>query len=146
MINTKINTKRRSERKATTMNNTEQQREYRPAQKINGHSEEVVRRPRAVAAQQDQRQQRIAPVAVSHSSYLNEKDRHFRAAETVENAGDLALRGVDGVLHLDARLRDAREDGASPGALAAIERFREVYGQATTMLLFDFEARPYERW
>jgi hypothetical protein len=64
----------------------------------------------------------------------------------VENGGDLAERSVDGVLRLDAKLRAAQRDGASPRALAAIERMEEVFGQTTGMLVWDFVNRPYERW
>jgi hypothetical protein len=82
------------------------------------------------------------PVAVSRSSYLNEKDRHYRAAETVENGGDLAERSVDRVLRLDAMLREAEADGASPMALSAIERLEGILGQSVGMLVHSFVNSP----
>ena len=107
---------------------------------------EIVPRPQATATRRDQRQEVIVPVAVSQSSYLNEKDRHYRAAETVENGGDLAERSVNGVLRLDAKLRQAEADGASPRALATIEQIGGAFGQSAAMLVVDFMQRPYERW
>ena len=88
----------------------------------------------------------MVPIAVSQSSYLNERDRHYRAAETVENGGDLAERAANRVLRLDAKLGQAEADGASPRALAAIERLEEVLGHTTGMLVFDYVANPYTRW
>jgi hypothetical protein len=94
----------------------------------------------------DRETQFIAPVPVSRSSYLNEKDRHYRAAETVESGGDLAERSVNRILRLDARLRKAEAEGASPRALAAIEQIQDVHGHASGLLVFDYIARPNERW
>jgi hypothetical protein len=86
------------------------------------------------------------PFATSRSSYLNENDRWYRAGATVENGGDLAERSVTRILRLDARLQEALETGASPGALAAIERLREVYAQTSAMVVFDYGSDPYTRW
>jgi hypothetical protein len=86
------------------------------------------------------------PSAPSPSSYLNEHDRSYRAGATVESGGDIAERSVTRILRLDARLQEAQETGASPGALAAIERLREVYAQTSAMVVFDFGANPYQRW
>jgi hypothetical protein len=86
------------------------------------------------------------PFPPSPSSYLNENDRAYRAGATVENGGDIAERSVTRILRLDARLQEAQETGASPGALAAIERLREVYAQTSAMVVFDFGANPYTRW
>jgi hypothetical protein len=86
------------------------------------------------------------PFATSPSSYLNENDRAYRASSTVENGGDIAERSVNRILRLDARLQEAQATGASPGALAAIERLREVYAQTSAMVVFDFGANPYQRW
>jgi hypothetical protein len=129
------------------MDGTERVTQLRQPHRNTGQSDEIVIRPEAeTAAQQRREAQFITPVAVSQTSYLNEKDRHFRAAETVENAGDLVERSVNRVLRIDTLRHEAREHGASPGALAAIERLQEVYAQTSAMLVFDFQARPYERW
>jgi hypothetical protein len=82
----------------------------------------------------------------SPSSYLNENDRAYRASATVENGGDIAERSVTRILRLDTRLQEAQEMGASPGAIAAIERLRDVYAQTSAMVVFDFGANPYMRW
>jgi hypothetical protein len=114
--------------------------------KINGEGGELVLRPKAEIERRRPEPQFIVPVAVSQSSYLNEKDRHYRAAETVENGGDLAERSANRILRLDGRLRQAEADGASPRALAGIERLEEVLSHGTGMLVLDFVLKPYERW
>jgi hypothetical protein len=102
--------------------------------------------PRQQATPARRRQEVIVPVAVSQSSYLNEKDRHYRAAETVENGGDLAKRGVKNLLDLDRQLNEAAADDASPRALAGIEQLEQIYVKGAGMVVWDFMNRPYERW
>jgi hypothetical protein len=129
------------------MDNTERVTQERPQHKINGHLAEMALRPSSNVNQRGRPEaQLVTPAAVSRSSYLNEKDRHFRAAETVENGVDLAVRSANGLLRLDSRLRDAEAAGASPRVLAGIERLEEVLSQGTGMLVFDFVMNPYERW
>lgn len=106
----------------------------------------VRRRETAPAVQRGAALGASRPLAVSQSSYLNEMDRHFRAAETVENGQDLAERSVTGVLRLDERLRKAQTEGASPHALALIQRIEWTLGNGTALLVDDFLNRPYERW
>jgi hypothetical protein len=86
------------------------------------------------------------PLAVSRSSYLNEKDRHYRAAETMENAADLAKRGVKNLLDIDRQLHEAEADDASPRALAGIEQLEQIYVNGAGMVVCDFMNRPYEKW
>jgi hypothetical protein len=100
----------------------------------NGH---VAARPSRRAA---------SPQPVSQSSYLNERDRYYRAAETVDNAIDLADRSVDGILALDERLRQARANDATPLALVLIERKQVRLSDGADNLIDDFMNRPYERW
>jgi len=83
---------------------------------------------------------------VSQASYVTEKDRYFRAAETLENGGDLAGRAIGQVVQLDGLLQAAKADDVSPMALAAIERINLTYEQSAGPLLDDFMNRPYERW
>lgn len=86
------------------------------------------------------------PDPVSQSSYLNERDRFYRAAETVENGGDLAERSVSRLLRLDKRLRAAELEGVSPRVLAIIEKTELIYGHAAGALVNEFMNNPYERW
>jgi hypothetical protein len=139
------NRKPTSEERTTSMENAERVTRLHP-QSSAASAGEMVPRPQAAAARRDQRQEVIVPIAVSQSSYFNEKDRHYRAAETVANGTDLAERSINGVLRLDAKRRQAEADGASPRALAAIERLEEVLGHTTAMIVYDFGANPYERW
>lgn len=105
-------------------------------------SGEVVRRsPSEVARPEPRRVQ-----AVSQASYVTEKDRYFRAAETLENGGDLAGRATDQVVRLDAKLQGAQASSASPMALATIERINAAYGQGAGLLVNDYMIHPYERW
>jgi hypothetical protein len=127
------------------MENAERVTELRPPRTINGQSGGMAIRPGSEAATRRQREF-ISPVAVSQSSYLNENDRHYRAAQTVKNAVELAERSADGLLRLDARLREAEVEGASPRALAGIERLEEVFSHSACGLVYDFVSRPYERW
>lgn len=127
------------------MDNAQRVRQLHSPNDHGAASGEVVRRAGAVAVPRAAGTASTPP-AVSRSSYLNERDRHYRAAETVENAGDLAERTINGVLRLDARLREAEAEGASPRALANIERVQEVFGQGSGMLVFDYLQKPYERW
>jgi hypothetical protein len=128
------------------MDYAERVTELRQERKINGHSAEMAPRRPTEVDQRRREAQFITPVAVSQSSYLNEKDRHYRAAETVENGGDLAERSANRILRLDAKLREAQAEDASPRALAAIERLEEVLSHGTGMLVLDFVLNPYERW
>jgi hypothetical protein len=106
----------------------------------------MVTRQQATAAQQDQLHEVIVPVPVSQSSYLNERDRHYRAAVTLENGRDLGERSIDGVLQLAAKLHKAEADGESPRELAIIEQIEGAFGKSAVMVMLDFMQRPYERW
>jgi hypothetical protein len=128
------------------MNNAERVTEFHPRQDDRRTGRELATRTSGTVVPRSARRESSGPLAVSQSSYLNEKDRHYRAAETVENGTDLAQRSVSGVLRIDAKLQQAQADGASPRALVAIERIEDVLGQTGGMLLFDYMARPYERW
>jgi hypothetical protein len=125
------------------MNNVERVTRLHPQSDAASAGEMV---PRQQATPARRRQELIVPVAVSQSSYLNEKDRHFRAAETVENAADLAKRGVKNLLDLDRQLQEAEADDASPRALAGIEQLEQIYVNGAGMVVCDFMNRPYERW
>jgi hypothetical protein len=97
-------------------------------------------RPDAEAAAQRRREaaQFITHVPVSRSSYLYEMDRHYRAAVTVENTGDLAERAVDRIVRLDRKATEAAMIGVSPRAQANIERMIDVVGHTTGMVVFDY--------
>jgi hypothetical protein len=111
----------------------------------NGQNREMVIRPDAeAAAQRRPDAQLITPIPVSRSSYLNEKDRHYRAAETMDNGADLAVRGMDHLLDLDRKRREAPAD--APLVQAGMEQFVMTYISGARMVVSDFLNRPYERW
>jgi hypothetical protein len=134
-----------SSERRTYMDNAERVTRLHP-QSDAASAGEMVPRPQATAARRDQQQEAIIPVAVSQSSYLNEKDRHYRAAETMENGADLAKRGIKNLLDLDRRLQEAEAEGASPRALAGIEQLEQIYVNSTGNVVCDFMNRPGERW
>jgi hypothetical protein len=133
-------------REENGMDSTERVRKLRPQRPDDAQNGELAMRPYAGVQQRQPERQFSPPEAVSQSSYLNEKDRHYRAAVTVENGRDLAERSVNGVLRLDARLREAEVDGASPRALAMIEQIGGAFGQSASLLVVDFMQRPYRTW
>jgi hypothetical protein len=106
----------------------------------------MAKRPDADAALRRREAQDTAPVPVSRSSYLNEKDRYYRAAETLDNGADLARRGIENLLDLDRQRREVPADAASPQVLAAIEQFELIYVRGAGNVVSDFINRPYERW
>jgi hypothetical protein len=101
------------------------------------HSADVVRRSHREAA---------VPAPVSRSSDLTERDRHYRAGATLDGGGNLVNIATDRILKSDRRLQEAAADGASPMALAAIERLQMTYGVGAGNLVDDFMNHPYERW
>jgi hypothetical protein len=106
----------------------------------NGQSREMAIKPDAEVAAQRRReaQQFIAPVPVSRSSYLYEMDRHYRAAVTVENTGDLVERAVDRIVRADGKATEAAMMGVSPRAQAHIERMVDILGHTTGLVVFDY--------
>jgi hypothetical protein len=86
------------------------------------------------------------PRPVSRSSELNQRDRHYRAAGTLDDGGNLVDVATDRILKSDQRLQEAAADGTSPMALAAIENLHMKYGVGAGHLVDDFMNRPYERW
>jgi hypothetical protein len=123
------------------MDGTERVTQLRQSHKNDAQSDEIVIREEAEAAARQRREaQFVTPVPVSRSSYLYEMDRHYRAAMTAENSGDLAERAVNRLLRLDRLAQEAALNGASQRAQANIERLIEVLGHTTGMLVFDFSS------
>jgi hypothetical protein len=125
------------------MDHAERVTELHPPHANNAQSGEVTIRPDAEAAAQRRREaQFIAPMPVSWSSYLYEKDRHFRGVETAENAGDVAERCYNRVLRLDAEKRKAQAGEATPQAQAILEGIEQVLGHGYGMLLMGILSNP----
>jgi hypothetical protein len=112
----------------------------RPPHANNGQGGEMATRADAEAAAQRRRDAAlsITPMPVSRSSCSYEMDRHYRAAVTVENTGDLAERAVDRIVRLDRKATEAAMNGVSPRGQANIERLIDVVGHTTGMVVYDY--------
>jgi hypothetical protein len=126
------------------MGHTDRLTGLHPPITTNGQSREIEIRADAEAAAQRRREAQLTtPVPVSWSSYLDEKDRHFRGVETAENAGDVAEHCFNRVLRLDAiKRREAEAGEATPQAKAILEGIEQVLGHGYGMLVMSMLSNP----
>jgi hypothetical protein len=122
----------------TTMEPNDRVTRLYPPFTTNGQSREMAKRADADAARQRREAQFIMPMPVSRSSYLNEKDKHHRGVETVENAGDIMQRAGNRVLCMGQQIREAEADGASQQEMEILKGLQRVYGQGSAMLIMGY--------
>ena len=110
--------------------------ELHPPPTNNGQSRDMEIKPDAEVAERRREAQFIPPVPVSRSSYLYEKDKHFRNVETVQNAKDVAKRAAHCILEFD-HFRETEAGGASPQAQAIVNGFEQALGHVYTMVIMS---------
>jgi hypothetical protein len=108
----------------------------RPPPTTYGQSREMEIKPDADVAERRREAQFIPPVPVSRSSYLFEKDKHFRNVETVQNANDVAKRAAHCILDFD-HFRETEAGGASPQAQAIVNGFEQALGHIYAMVIMS---------
>jgi hypothetical protein len=93
-----------------------------------------------------QRERRDVLEPVSWSSALGEQDRLYRAAKALDGAGDLVEVAGERIVEADRRLRQAAAEGASPMALAAMERLHATYGAGACFVVSEVMTNAYQRY
>ena len=83
---------------------------------------------------------------VSYSSALGERDRLYRAAKAIDGAGDLVEVAGERIVEADRNLRQAEAEGASPSALAALEKLHMTYGAGAQFIVAEVMTNPYDRY
>jgi hypothetical protein len=108
-----------------------------------GRGQVVPQRPTSLPSRPERRDI-LEPV--SYSSALGEQDRLYRAAKALDGAGDLVKVAGERIVEADRNLRQAAAEGASPSALAALEKLHMTYGMGACFVVGEVMTNPYDRY